>query len=102
MAAVVDDRKMKSEMAASGAVPLFLHMMKCRRRDKKCPIQKWTSSRIVKHYAKCRERLDGQASCVYDCSKIRANMKWSKEKYFNESLMSLQLLATSCLRRPQR
>jgi hypothetical protein len=113
MAALVDDRKMKSEMATSGAVARYRHMMKCRRRDK-CPImscrrlqdetkdqliQKWTPSPIGKHYAKCREGLDGQASCVHDCSKIRANMKWLKEKYFNESPMSLQLLAACAVPR---
>lgn len=116
MAAVVDGRR---KMGMAYAVTR--HAMKCRRGDN-CPLlfcrrlQRYkhkhikerliqafnTSSPLGKHYAKCREGLDGQQlGCVCDCSIVRANMRGFKDKYFNESPMTLQLLAACSVPKDQ-
>jgi hypothetical protein len=102
------------------------HLMKCRRGDN-CPllfchctyvcpatgeaknkeqiIQNFTSSKFYMHYAKCREGLRGPTGPMYNncplCETIRADMKWLKEKYFNESPIPLQLLAACAVPKDQ-
>ncbi len=100
------------------------HVMKCKRGEQ-CPvmncwtlqgedamkervIQAFTSSHLGKHYAKCRKGLGGymghkrnkmRSNCL--CKEIRANMKGFKAEYFNESPMSLQLLAACAVPKDQ-
>ena len=66
-------------------------------KNKEQVIQNYTASKFCNHYAKCREGLRGPSGPMYNncplCEDTRADMKWLKEKYFNESPMSLQLLA---------
>ena len=97
------------------------HVMKCKR-GHNCPIiicreiqdedarkerviQAFTSSPFYLHYFKCREGLRGPSGPMYNncplCEAIRADMKWLKEKYFNESPMSLQLLAACAVPKDQ-
>ena len=119
---LVLDEERTTRLAEIGAVAR--HVMKCRRGEQ-CPIMICrklqdkdatkerviqvynTSSVLGKHYAKCREGLGGymdksrKASSDCVCSNIRANMKGFKEEYFNESPMSLQLLAACTVPKDQ-
>ena len=108
--------KKKREVAEIGAVAR--HVMKCKRGEQ-CPIMICrtlqdedamkeqviqafnTSSVLGKHYAKCQEGLGRKASSNCPCYGIRANMKGFKEEYFNESPMSLQLLAACTVPKDQ-
>ena len=115
------DEETTTRLAEIGAVAR--HVMKCRKGDK-CPvmhcwalqgedamkervIQAFTSDPLGKHYAKCRKGLVGysgrrsQMRSNCPCYDIRDRMKRFKAEYFDESPMSLQLLAACAVPKDQ-